>query len=127
MSAGMLLRFSGVAMISGMVGAPSFAQSVEPGASAPVELDALTLRARATPSQLGLQSPTGANGQPDLPLGLKFRDDTGSVVKPLDARNGWAVGVGANPDAARPVELSPNSSLGLTPKPGARLLLEKRF
>ena len=94
----------------------------------PVNLDADTLRARLTPSQLGLKPQSGNRSLGvDLPFGLSYSHDAKGVVMPLDPKNEWGVGVGLNMNAPNTVELSPNSSLGLQPKRTPGVMLNKRF
>ncbi len=94
----------------------------------PVTLDADTLRARLSPSQLGLRPNTSSKSLgADLPFGLSYSNESKGVVVPLDQKSEWGVGVGLNLNNPNTVELSPSSSLGLQPKRAPGVMLNKRF
>jgi len=94
----------------------------------PVTLDADTLRARLSPSQLGLRPNTNSKSLgADLPFGLSYSNESRGVVVPLDQKSEWGVGVGLNLNNPNTVELSPSSSLGLQPKRAPGVMLNKRF
>ena len=107
----------------------AWAQNVAPPADLhpPVKLDADALRAKLTPSHLGLK-PQGNAGSVGLPFGLNYSSETKGVVIPIDQKNEWGVGVGLNINSSKTIELSPSSSLGLQPgnrTPG--IMLQKKF
>ena len=94
----------------------------------PIKLDADTLRAKLTPSNLGLKPLSGAPGGVELPFGLTYSSAAKSVLIPLDQKNEWGVGIGLNMNSSTVVEMSPSSSLGLQPSkrtPG--VMLQKKF
>ena len=94
----------------------------------PVNLDAITLRSRFSPSHLGLKPQNGANESGlSLPFGLGYDRAAKGLLMPLDDKSAWGVGVGMNLNSAEVVELSPNSALGLQPKRAPGLILNKKF
>jgi len=130
-----LMLLAAATLAAGSIATGSFAQStgttVSPPADLlpPIQLDADTLRAKLTPSHLGLkpQSGSSANYGVDLPFGLNYSREAKGLVVPLDQKNEWGVGVGLNINSSSTVELSPSSTIGLQPRRTPGLLLHKNF
>jgi hypothetical protein len=94
----------------------------------PANLDADTLRAQFTRSQLGLKPQTGAKTSGiELPFGLNYNRDAKGLVMPLDEKSEWGVGVGLNVNSASAVDPAISNPLGLVPKRTPGLLLHKKF
>lgn len=94
----------------------------------PVNLDADTLRAQFSRSQLGLKPQTTASESGiELPFGLSYNRDAKSLVMPLDQKSEWGIGVGLNINSPSSVGLSPSSPFGLIPKRTPGLMLHKKF
>ncbi len=94
----------------------------------PVNLDADTLRAQFTRSQLGLKPHTAESVSGiELPFGLSYNRDAKGVVMPLDQKSEWGVGVGLNVNSASAVDPAISNPLGLVPKRTPGLLLHKKF
>jgi hypothetical protein len=121
-------------VVAGYCVPAAFAQSTATNLTLPadlhplVNLDADTLRAQFTRSQLGLKPQTGATVSGiELPFGLSYVREAKGLVMPLDQKNEWGVGIGLNINSANSIELSPSNSLGLVPKRTPGLMLHKRF
>ena len=130
----MLMLLAAATMTAASIATNSLAQSagttVSPPADLhpPIKLDADTLRAKLTPSHLGLKPQSNAaNSGSELPFGLSYSREAKSVMMPLDQKNEWGVGVGLNLNSSNTVELSPGSSLGLQPKRTPGVMLQKKF
>jgi hypothetical protein len=130
-----LMLLAAATLAAGSIATVSFAQSavttMSPPADLhpPIQLDADTLRAKLTPSHLGLkpQSGSAASNGIELPFGINYNREAKGLVVPLDQKNEWGVGVGLNINSSSTVELSPSSSLGLQPKRAPGFMLHKKF
>ena len=130
-----LMLLAAATLAAGSIATGSFAQStgttMSPPADLhpPIQLDADTLRAKLTPSHLGLkpQSAGTADGGIALPFGLNYSREAKGLVVPLDQKSEWGIGVGLNLNSSNTVELSPSSSLGLQPKRAPGIMLQKKF
>ena len=131
----LLMLLAAATLATGSIATGSFAQNagtvVSPPADLhpPIKLDADTLRARLTPSHLGLkpQSGSAADSGIALPFGLNYSREAKSLVVPLDQKSEWGIGVGLNMNSSNTVELSPSSSLGLQPRRAPGVMLQKKF
>ena len=93
----------------------------------PANLDADTLRAQLTRSQLGLKPQGGATTSGiALPFGLNYNRDAKGLVMPLDERSEWGVGVGLNINSEAGIDPVSNP-LGLPAKRTPGLMLHKKF
>ena len=94
----------------------------------PVNLDADTLRAQFTRSQLGLKPQTGSTVSGiELPLGLSYNRDAKGLLMSLDEKKEWGVGVGLNINSSSAVDSAISNPLGLIPKRTPGLMLHKKF
>ena len=94
----------------------------------PVNLDADTLRAQFTRSQIGLKpkANTTVSGI-ELPFGLNYNRDAKGLLMPLDKKNEWGIGVGLNVNSSSSVDSSISNPLGLVQKRAPGLMLHKKF
>jgi len=130
----LLMLIAAPTIAAGFVVSDAVAQNATFGAAPPadlhppINLDADTLRAQLTPSQLGLKhkSASSANGI-GLPFGMTYNREAKGLVVPLDQKSEWGVGVGLNVNSTTPVELSPGSTLSVPPKRTPGLMLHKKF
>ena len=98
------------------------------GLQPPANLDADSLRAQFTRSQLGLKPQTdSAISGMDLPFGLSYNRDAKGLTMPLDEKNEWGIGVGLNINSSSAVDSAISNPLGLAPKRTPGLMLHKKF
>ena len=135
----MLMLVTATALVAGSAATGSFAQSAGVAALPPADLnptarpdtdiriDTDTLRSTLAPGALGLRPNSAPTAGADLPFGLRYSGDAKSVIMPLDEKNEWGVGLNFNLNSPPPVELAPNSALGLQPKRSPGVMLQRRF
>jgi hypothetical protein len=134
-----LMLVTATALVAGSAATGSFAQSAGVAALPPADLnptakpdtdiriDTDTLRSTLAPGALGLRPNSAPTAGAGLPLGLRYSGDAKSVIMPLDEKNEWGVGLNFNLNSPPPVELAPNSALGLQPKRSPGVMLQRRF